>query len=187
MKNKDYQNYDYLDIIVKTENEQEVVNAYSTFLWEKIQKKEDKQYNDVVHFSFRRPHKLPNKDRLQLLQVYYEFALNNLSDIKIKKHSKSKVRICNLSFFSVALLFGAGVFIYFLKSTLALILGGVFALGVIGAVIPLSFAIKKLYIKENNVYQIRKGQLEKEIQEVLLEVKSLTQNFDKAGKKNEKE
>lgn len=176
MQDKDFQNYDYLDIIVKKENEQELVDAYSIFLWEKTGEKEDNQYRDVVHLSFRRPHKIENKDRLQLLQVYYESALNERAELKIKKHSKTTESICNLAFFSLVFLFGAGVFIYFLKTTLSIILGSVFALAVFVGDVFLSRVIKKGYKKEKLTFNEKSQVFEKNIETILEEVKNLTKN-----------
>ena len=186
MQERDYQNFDYLDIIVKTENEQEIVNAYSTFLWEKIDKKEDKRYKDVVHLSFRRPHKIKNKDRLQLLEVYYQRAINDRAQINIKKHSKSKGRFFRTILFSVTFLLGVGVFIYLSKTLLSLILGIIFASIILGCVKFFAVKIRKIYIKENNVYLEKLKQIEDEIAFILSEVYSLTKKTSCKGGENEK-
>ncbi len=184
MQEKDYKNYDYLDIIVKKKSEQELVGAYTSFLWQKIGSKEDRRYNDVVHLSFCRPHKLKNKDRLQLLQVYYESALNNMADLQTKKHSKSRRKIIGLTLFSALFLFGVGVFIYLTKNLLSIILGAVFALGVIGYSLLLIGKIKKLFIKENKIFTEKQNGIEKEKQRILIEVNLLTKK-DVIGDENE--
>ena len=186
MKEKDFQNFDYLDIIVKKKSEQEISNAYSAFLWNKIYKKEDRRYNDVVHLSFRRPHKINNKDSLQLLEVYYESALNNRADLEIKKHSKSKIKLANLIFFSAILLFGAGVFIYLKKTLLSIILGSVFVLGVVFGAFFLKNKIKKQFVKENEVYLEKLKKNQEEIKSILDQVKVLTKKENFNGEKNEK-
>ena len=185
MKEKDIQNFDYLDIIVKKISEDEIVDAYSAFLWEKIDKKEDKRYNDVVHLSFRRPHKIQNKDRLQLLEVYYESALELRVDIEIKKHSKSKMNLANLIFLSAILLFGVGVFICLNKTLLSIILGSVFALSVLGVAIFLASKIKKLFIKENDIYLEKLKKVNDGINGILGEANALTKKESLSGENNE--
>ena len=185
MKEKDIKNFDYLDIIVKKISEDEIVDAYSAFLWEKIDKKEDERYNDVVHLSFRRPHKIQNKDRLQLLEVYYQSALELRAGLEIKKHSKSKVNLANLIFFSAIFIFGVGVFIYLNKTLLSVILGSVFALFVLSGAIFLASKIKKLFIKENNIYLEKLRKINDEINGILSEANALTKKENLNGEKNE--
>ena len=186
MKNIDYQNYDYLDIIVKIENKNEIVSSYSSFLWEKIDEKEDKRYNDVVHLSFRRPHNLQNKDRLQLLQVYYESALNSKSDLKTKKHSKSTGDICALATILAILLFGVGVFIYLNKTLFSIILGAVIVIFLLGAGIYFTDKIKKVFIKENKAFSQKTSQIQDEIANILTEVNCLTKKSIFSEGENEK-
>ena len=186
MIDKDYQNFDYLDIIVKKVSENEIENAYLSFLWEKTDKKEDKRYIDVVHLSFRRPHKIKNKDRLQLLQVYYEYALNSRAQLSIKKHSKSKGDIVRTIFFSAILLLGVGVFIYLTKTFFSLIFSLIFASLVFGFLIFSAGKIRKKHIKENKVYLEKVKEIDDEINGILTEVCSLTKKSSFIGGENEK-
>ncbi len=189
MLDKDYYSYDFIDIIVKKENQQEIVDAYSTFLWEKIEEKEDKRYNDIVHLSFRRDIKILNKDRLAYLQVSYETALNKKAEIKFKKHSKSIASICNLAFFSLAGLLGVGVFIYFYKSILSIVLGGLSALCILTLDSFIIKRIKKRFSNEKIKYQSEIEIVEKEIKEILSKVEKLAKEKKKIQmeRKDEKE
>ncbi len=150
MQERDYKNYDYIDVLVKKQNQQEIIDAYSSFLWENIGNKEDTRYNDVVNLSFKRDIKVLNKDRLAFLQVCYESALNKKAEIKSKKHSKSIALICNLAFFSLAGLFLVGVFIYFFKSLLSIILASIVGLFIFALDIIAVKKIKKRIYKENS-------------------------------------
>ncbi len=190
MEKRDYKNFDYLDVIVKKQNEQEIVDGYLSFLWQKFDAKEDKRYNDIVHLSFKRDIVVPNKDRLQLLQVYYETALNKRAEIEFNKHSKSIVAICNLAFFSLAGLFLVGVFIYFLKSLISVAIGGVVALFILAMDIFLASKIKKNFLSENISYQTKISQVENDINQILSNACNHANNaqekMNKGGDENEK-
>ena len=176
MQIKDYKNYDYLDIIVKKDNACEIINAYSAFLWEKIEEKDDRHYNDVVHLTFKRDINIENKDRLAYLQVNYETALNKRAEINYKKHSKTKIAICNVAFCSLATLFGIGVFIYFLKSLLSIVIASIF---VISLFVLNFFSIKRIrkkFLKENIDCENKTKIINTEIEEILQIVNKL---FDK--------
>ncbi len=178
MQIKNYKNYDYLDIIVKKDNACEIINAYSAFLWVKIDEKDDRHYSDVIHLTFKRDINIENKDRLNLLEVYYETALNKRAEIKIKKHSKSKIAICNLAFCSLATLFGVGVFIYFYKSILSIILATLFATLIFFIDFICIVKIKKKFANENQDYV-------KKIEQVNSEIKEILYNVDLLAKKEQ--
>ncbi len=174
MQEKDYNNYDYIDVIVKKQNKKEIISAYSSFLWEKTEEKEDRRYNDVIHLSFRRDVKIQNKDRLTYLQVYYETALNKKAEIKFKKHSRSISAICNVAFFSLAGLLGIGVFIYFYKTFLSIVLGSILALMVLTLDVLAIKGIKKRFLGERKDFSHKMQMIDKEIKEILSSVNVLT-------------
>ena len=95
MKNKkqrqirDHKNYDYLTITAKVEREEEIIASYATLGWEKVKVTEDKRFFDLDVVEFRRPHKVENKDRLQLLQVKLETLLNTYGALRHKRKAKS--------------------------------------------------------------------------------------------------
>lgn len=73
---RDYENYDSLHVTVKKAKIDELIAHYAAFGWECIDYEEDGLYDDIIHLSLRRPHKIEHKDELQLMQVYLESALN---------------------------------------------------------------------------------------------------------------
>ena len=185
MQEKDYQNYDYIDIIVKKQSQQEIVDGYSSFLWQQISAKDDMRYSDLVHLSFKRNVNINNKDRLALLQVYYENALNKKAEIKLNKHSKSKTSICFLAFFSLLALVGIGVFIYFLKNVLSVVLGMAFALCIVAVDIVLAKKIGKKFIKENKDYILVLERVDEEIDCILKTADALANRKSIETKKGE--
>lgn len=85
----DYNNYDKLVLYVKNEQSYEIIKYYEALGYELISKHENKKYSDTIDLTFVRPHKICNKDALQLLQVHLETELNKLGKCKKYKHSLS--------------------------------------------------------------------------------------------------
>ncbi len=73
---EDYMNYDSLSVAVKENIAAEMKDWYGAFGWKITNEYNDKLYVDIVHMDFIRPHKIENKDRLQLLQVRFEMTAN---------------------------------------------------------------------------------------------------------------
>lgn len=68
--------YDYIALEVKRAKAERFRRCCEHFGWEQIGRTADRRYADVVHLRFRRPHDVPAKDALQLLQVRLELAWN---------------------------------------------------------------------------------------------------------------
>lgn len=68
--------YDNLAVAVKADAADEIKTAYCTLGWRLEDEYGDDSYGDIIHMDFVRPHFIRGKDRLQLLQVRYEVALN---------------------------------------------------------------------------------------------------------------
>lgn len=73
----DYRNYDRLFVTVKLNKLDELEECYRALGWECVDSRDDSVYRGRVHLVYRRPHRIENKDKLQLLQVYLESALND--------------------------------------------------------------------------------------------------------------
>lgn len=86
---RDHKNYDYLTITAKVEREAEIIASYATLGWETVSVSEDKKFFDLDVIEFRRPHKIENKDRLQLLEVKLETLLNKYGVLRHKRKAKS--------------------------------------------------------------------------------------------------
>ena len=68
--------YDTIEFKLKREKAGEIEAQLECFGWEIEREWDAKFYSDIVHVRFRRPHKVEQKDRLQLLQVRVEIAHN---------------------------------------------------------------------------------------------------------------
>lgn len=90
-KTIDHNSMDSLDVTVRTDKELELRERYKKFGWVQYASSPDSTYDNLVHLSFYRPHKIEHKDELQLLQVNMEMAINNLSKALRYKNLKSMV------------------------------------------------------------------------------------------------
>lgn len=173
LENKDYQNYDYIEIIAKTDSADEIVNSYSILGWTENYRKEDRKYNDVIHISFSRPHKIENKDRLQLLQVYYENVLNDKAYLEEKKHFKSRIFISLVIAMAMALLCGIGTLVFLLSPILSYIISGLVILALALGLFFIIKRIRKLIKHEKLIFENKNNEFDIKIKEIMQEVKAL--------------
>ena len=103
----DYKTFDTLDITVRTDKEWDVRQRYKKFGWVQYDSSQDALYDNLVHISYYRPHKIAHKDELQLLQVNMEMAINSLSKAERYKNLKSMVCGSVIAIFTILfVLFG---------------------------------------------------------------------------------
>ena len=69
MQQIDYENYDTLNLYVKKIKAEEIKERYKNFGWILFNEQENATYEDILDLTFTRPHKIENKDELQLMQV----------------------------------------------------------------------------------------------------------------------
>ena len=174
IKNKDYNNYDYIEIIVKMDSAEEVINAYSGFLWQEIERRQDRRYSDLIHVVFCREHKIANKDRLQLLQVYYENALNDKAQAFKSKHNKTTILLSNVLTLLLVLLALVGLFIFYINNVWSIILG--VALFFILVIVSIFFAkhLKKRFKVDKQIYLQKATEFDGQIKDIMQEVNLLT-------------
>ena len=179
MKNlgkRDYWNFDYVDLTVKRKNIDELTKSYSSFLWQEVSRKEDRRYHDILHVSFRRPHKIKNKDRLQLLQVKYEAQLNKRALLDSKKYSKSQAISLTLAVLGACAVIGALSLFYYGKTVYETVGGGLISAGTLAMVITSVLFIRKLRRKERAVCAFKTEKINQSISGVLSEARLLTEN-----------
>ena len=173
MIKRDYNNYDYITVSVKEEKYDPVIRCYEKLGWERVKSREDAVYYNLVTVVFRRPHKIMKKDRLQLLQVWMESQINEISTAGAEKHAVSV---------------SAGIILYLIYSALVVcgVLMATFAktptfvwIGVALAVLGVSFSaitIAPLYKRvkrENAVYEERFDRASRELEAYIEEADAL--------------
>lgn len=76
--------YDNLYVTIRRDKAEDCMRCYRSFGWEVFSCEEHRIYYNLLNLSLRRPHKISNKDELQLLQVYLETALNTIGKLERK-------------------------------------------------------------------------------------------------------
>ncbi len=74
---KEEREYDYLYVTVRSDKRDELVDCYDKFRWEPDGDGNARRRGRYVDMTFRRDHRIPNKDAVVLLQVYLEEAIND--------------------------------------------------------------------------------------------------------------
>lgn len=169
MKNNDYKNFDTLTLYVKRNKVEDIIEHYKVFGWELSEQSENAKYEDIVDLTFTRPHKIENKDEIQLRQVYMEEHLNELGKLERHKHAKTTaIGLCVgvLSLILLALGVWECISNYL---TLGLVTIG---LGLIILTLELIF-LPKLYKREIRTYDKKKTELENQVDEICEKVKTL--------------
>ncbi len=166
MEKKDYHNNDSLKLFVKKEKAQDIIDKYQLLKWQLVTQKENNRYEDIVDLEFTRPHKVANKDKLQLLQVYMEEELNSFAKLESKKHSKSTIAGLIVGLFGLALMtlgvlinFGYSTVTSFVFSLIFFIIGSAF----IGAEI---FFLPKIVRTEKQTFLENKTQHKQRLQQI---------------------
>ena len=173
MNQKKYNDFDTLTLYVKKLKAVEIIESYKTFGWELVEECENKRYEDIVDLTFNRPHKIKNKDELQLLQIYMENNLNAKAKLEKNKHQKST---------SFGLIFGVLGLILMLNGFLH-IFGVLEGFKLIGGIVIASIGfmflittlivIPKLLNKEHSYFKEKHALYEHEIDEICKKATSL--------------
>lgn len=104
----DYRDYDRLFVAVKLNKLGEVERCYRALGWECVDSRDDLVHRGRVHLTYRRPHRVENKDGLQLLQVYMESAMND--EGRLERRLMPRTTAVGVIFLAVALAFAiAGI------------------------------------------------------------------------------
>ena len=101
---RDYNNYDYLAVSVKSDQLNRILHCYRALGWTEVKTVDDREYYNMKYVRLRRPHKIANKDRLQYLQVRMEGAINSLVEIVNRAHLKSNAAAGGLGLLAAGLI-----------------------------------------------------------------------------------
>lgn len=174
MKTKTYNDFDTLKLFVKKDKYEEIVSNYKTFGWELAEKKENNKYEDIFDLTFERPHKIENKDELQLMQVYMEEKLNNLAKLERNKHPKTTSYGLIFGTFGLLFLLNGLLHIFNITPSIGLVGGIVMASFGLIFLISTAIVIPKLFKKENVYFETKSNQYKFEIVEICKKASSLS-------------
>lgn len=166
--------YDNLTLYVKKTKAEDVVKHYHKFGWELVSNEENKRYEDIVDLAFKRPHKIEEKDELQLLQVYMEENLNKTAKLERNKYSKTTAfalffGVIGLTLFVLSVLNAVKVLNWYGLVTL-IILGSV---GLVFLIITAIFT-PMLFKKDKINFNLQKNNLSEELSIICKKASILT-------------
>lgn len=175
----DYKRFDRLHVAVRTDKLEELIEGYRCFAWTETERQEDKRYDNIMHVTFIRPHKLPHKDRLQLLQVDMELAMNRLASAEQKRYAGTLAFGLTAGMASCALIGGGVSLAVLLFSPWAVAVGAVIAsLGAAAAAVCVP-AARRIKRREEKKFEAAERSARQVIAAARSEAKLLT------GDKNE--
>ncbi len=150
----DYNKYDRLSLALKADALEKMLEYYSAFGWEEYERKDDSRYIDIVHVVLYREHKIPNKDKLQLLQLRMEGAVNKFAVSRRDRHAPSLILMLAASIFGT-LLIALGALLAIEHRTVPMIITGSF-ISLVGLITPISIIpkIKRMFKAENERFML---------------------------------
>ena len=163
MQQIDYENYDTLNLYVKKIKAEEIKERYKNFGWILFNEQENATYEDILDLTFTRPHKIENKDELQLMQVYMEERINSIGKIERHKHSKStSIGLCLGTFTLLLLALGLWLIITQYTITSSLVFGIISTAFSVFFIVLEAVFFPKLIKHENKSFKEKYDKLYKE-------------------------
>ena len=165
---------DKLSVAVKADGAREIKESYAAFGWRIASERADGRCPGIVHMDFVREHKIAGKDRLQLLQVRFEVAVNFLGKAAHRLYVRAAVIGALIALIGAALIvYGAVVMAY---STTAFYMAsgaGAICAGVIFAVLAY-FTAGKVYSSDKLKYGAIAAVLRDNVRDILREAALIT-------------
>ena len=172
----DYKNFDTLTIQVKTNKKDEVLKYYSALGWQLFDEKDNARFEDLFDLTFIRPHKIANKDELQLEQIHLENKLNALG--KLEKYKDAKT-ISFILLLLPLLLASAGIGLWLVLSYAYLtwlIVGISLEMLALALAVILAIFTGKIHKKEKEYFLKHRDDVQTQINETLEKIKMLQVN-----------
>lgn len=178
MEKKDYKTYDYINVSVKEKRAEELEKMYSAFLWEQTACEEHSRYYDIYNYTFRRPRKIKNKDDLQYLQVGAEKIFNKMDKLSREKHALSTIFGLTMGLSGLAAIAGGITLLCLFSGLLYIISAVLFIVAGVAVCVFGALIARKLYIKENERFDMVYAADERRIIEICTQAMALTESDD---------
>lgn len=173
--------YDNLYVTIRQDKAEDCLRCYRSFGWEVFACEEHRIYYNLLNFSLRRPHKIDNKDELQLLQVYLETALNNIGKLE-RKPRPLTVTICSIFSVIVAGLIIAGLCFALISNVFAYVVIGLVCIGLgVLLIVPAILVTVRLYRLDGMFAAAGKLAADREIEVVCARAEQLTSGLHERG------
>lgn len=169
----DYRNYDRLFVTVKLNKLDELEECYRALGWECVDSRDDSVYRGRVHLVYRRPHRIENKDKLQLLQVYLESALNDEGRLESRAMPLTAATGIITGFVTLALV-ALGLCLMYLLDNPVIYIAGIIFLTCSAAMFLLAVTVTlKVFFSENKRRKTKLLHARAEIEAVLKEAAAI--------------
>lgn len=155
---KDYENYDYFSVSVRSAQANGIKECYRALGWSEVKAEDDRDYSDMKYMLYSRPRNIENKDRLQYLQVRMENSLNSVSERWVKRYSKSTAIAVFLGVLGSAFI-GLGLWIFFAFSHENYLWLSIFA-ECLGIACYISLVYPLVFVRRAEKKEVRKKGLE---------------------------
>ena len=168
----DYKNNDKITIFAQRDKFQEIIEYYKIFKWELVSNNNAKNSSELVELTFLRPHKIKNKDKLQLYQVQMEEYLNNIGRLENSKNTKSTTLGLILGLiFAIPIVLGILMLCNVIHTPTFV---SIFLISIGAILTGINFAlIFRLNIKEDKIFNNKKRKLNQELKHICNKVKIL--------------
>ncbi len=166
---------DKLAVAVKENGSELIGRAYGAFGWRTERVYRDGRYSDVVHFDFARPHSVPCKDRLQLLQVRFEVGVNYLGKAVRRVPLRAALTGALVALIGVALVV-YGAFVVALSTTAVFLSAGagLIGLGVLFGALA-AFTAVKVHEADKRKYGMIAAVLRQNLEQIISEAAQITE------------
>ena len=165
---------DKLAITVKADGAEDIKKAYAVFGWRLVKQYGDEKYGDIIHMDFVREHKIEGKDRLQLLQVRFEVAVNFLGKAPGRLSVRAGIIGALLSLIGIALIVYGAVVAFYSTTTVFYATGiGVISGGILFVVFAL-FVANKVFTTDKQTSGAVAAVLRDNIKDILAEASRIT-------------
>ena len=165
---------DKLAVAVKAAAADEIKRAYCALGWVLEDEYADGSYRDIIHMDFSRPHLIAGKDRLQLLQVRYEVALNFIARARRRVGARAAVIAALLIILGTALITFGAISVAFAPS--GVLVGSGIALIISGAIFFFLavYCCRLLYSRDRERYSSIVSILQANISSIISEAANIT-------------
>ena len=149
---KEYLKNDHLTVSVKYGLAEEIKSAYRVFGWKLEEERKDKRYPNFVHMKFVREHKIEGKDRLQLLQVRFDVAINFIGKAGKRMGRRALCTGVVLALLGAALILCGSLFLFYFNTNLPMAFGvTLISAGAVVFILCVLAAIR-LYMRDKRTY-----------------------------------
>ncbi len=184
MSKKNYDEYDYMRILVNKDLFDGIMVSYSCFGWEIFEKVPSSVFSDTMEVTLMRSRWIEKKDKLQLLQVYMESGYSDIGKLRKSKYKRSTILGLSVGLLATLLLC---VFIHlaikasFIATFVCFVIVCVL---IVAVLIWLLIALSKLKKVEDRQYEHRRNEMVLEIEKICKEASSIVYGKNVKGGEN---